>query len=255
MATVTFEQSSFDTSNVTSYASSVNGAPGANFAPAVGDIIVVFVVATATVAAGGMTESTGEVTFTKITTAVKASSADTIYLFVSNGFVKTTGTRTVTFTCTGDAATNVCQVIYTISGMSKYGASAVRQSAVQSNGSALATPQPAFNNAALTGNPILGCVANASSPAGMTKPAGSSPTWTEDADIGSSTPTVGLETISVASGFTGTTVTWGSTSASIFGSIIAEFDASDITAGEKQTCADQFGQTDPRANPVEIVDY
>lgn len=74
-ATVTHRVSTASTSNATSYTSG-------SFTPASGDLLVAFVVATGTVAAGSMTDSQG-LGWDEIDTALKASSTDTIYLFVS----------------------------------------------------------------------------------------------------------------------------------------------------------------------------
>lgn len=227
MATVTFKVDTTSTLNVTSYASG-------SFTAAVGDLIVAFVGATATVAASPtLTDSLAEVTFTKITSSVK--SGDTIYLFVANGLATSTSSRTVTFDCTGDAATGAIITVYVITGMTRTGSGAVRQSAIQNSQTLGTTPAPAFSGAALTGNPVLGAVANATNPAALSVPAGSAPTWTEGSDSGYATPTTGQETIWAASGFTGTTITWGSTSVTAYSDIIAEFDASTPLAGEDDT--------------------
>lgn len=212
MAAVTHEISTASTSNASSYAS-------ASFTPAVGDLLVVGVVASGTVAAGSVTSSAGY-TFTKITSALKATSADTLYLFVANQLVTAASAQTVTFDCTGDNATGAVVNVAAIAGMARTGASAVRQSGVQSNGAAAATPTVALGAAALTGNVMFGLVGNATSPATMTAPSG----WTEQNDTGYSTPTTGSEYATRNSGFTGSSVAWGSTSASAFGAIAAEFD-------------------------------
>jgi hypothetical protein len=104
--------------------------------------------------------------------------------------------------------------------MLRSGPSAVRQTAVEQNQGA-ATPGPAFTTAALTENLTLGYVFNASNPAAVTEPTG----WTERRDNGYNSPTTGFETVSRNSGFTGTTVTWGSGSATAFCSIIVELDS------------------------------
>lgn len=224
MATVTFK---VDTPNVNDLTSYVSG----SFSAAVGDLLLVFVAASGTVAVGTMADSLGEVTFTKVTSAVRASSINTLYLFISNGFCTSTSSRTVTFDCTGDAATGAIVTAYAISGMSKAGLPAVRQTAIQSNQSASAAPAPAFSGSALTSNPVLGAVANSVNPATMTVPAGTTPTWTEGSDSGFATPVAGQETIWANGGFTGTTITWGSNTTN-FGDIIVELDASSFPAGE-----------------------
>lgn len=218
---VTFAISTASTTNANTYATG-------SFTPAAGDLLVVLVVATGTVGAGSCTESLGETTFTKITTALKATSADTLYLFISNQPLATAGARTVTYGTASTSASGAVVTVYRLSGQSRFGASAARQSAVQSNQAAAATPAPAFGVAVLTGNPTLGVVGNATNVATMTPPT----SWTEDSDNGYATPTTGQESVSRTSGFTGTTVTWGSTSASAFGDIVVEIDTSSFPAGD-----------------------
>ncbi|MDP2735983.1 MAG: hypothetical protein Q8P12_07310, partial [bacterium] len=74
----------------------------------------------------------------------------------------------------------------------------------------------------------LGAVGNDSNPAGLAAPVG----WTEQADVGQGNPPVGLETVTRDSGFTGTTITWGGTSASAFASIIVELDTAPVLEEE-----------------------
>lgn len=210
-ATVTHAVSTADNGNGTSY---VSGA----FTPVAGDLLVVFVTATGTVATGTMTDSQG-LGFTKVTSALKNTSADTIYFFVSNN-TAAASSMTVTFNCTGDAATGATTQVARIAGMSRKGLSAILQTAKQENQAASGTPAPAFAAAAHTGNPTLGVVGNSTNPATMTPPT----SWTEQNDTGHTLPTDGSEYVSRDSGFTGTTITWGSTSASAFGDIIVELD-------------------------------
>lgn len=213
-ATVTHRIATASTSNVTSYASGA-------FTPAAGDLLVAFVVASGTVATGTMTDSQS-LGFTKITSALKATSVDTVYAFVSNNLAANSS-MTVTFDCTGDAATGAVIFVASVSGMLRVGLNAITQSAIQENQAASGTPAPAFTNAVNTNNPTLGCVGNSSNPAGITPPS----SWTEDAagDTGYNTPPTGGEYAFRNSGFTGTTITWGSTSATAFGAIILELDS------------------------------
>ncbi len=220
--TVTLGVTDVDTSNVTSYLTG-------SFATAANDLLVVFVVATATVAAGGCSDNGGG-TYTKITSSTKNASADTLYLFVANQLDPGSATRTVTFTSTGDAATGAVIIVLRVAGMSKTGTAAVRQTAVQNNQASGTTPAPAFAASVLTGNPTVGFVGNATNPATMTPPAG----WTEQGDVGYATPTTGGEGVSRDSGFSGTTITWGGTSGSAFGDIVAELDAT-ILVNKSQT--------------------
>jgi len=189
-----------------------------SFTPAADDLLVSFVVVTGNTNTGSLSDSLSG-TWEHVGSYAKAASADRLHAFV-RVTPATASAMTATWTRSGATSGGIVTVLR-VSGMSRYGLDAVRQFQGQSNQSA-ATPAPAFDVAALTGNPCLGFVANATNPAGMTEPG----SWTERSDTGYNTPTTGSEVASRDSGFTGTTVTWGSSSASAFGSMIIELDAS-----------------------------
>jgi len=213
VATVVHEIATADTGNTPN-------ASGA-FTPALNDLLIVFIVASATVtdpASSALTNSAG-LTFTQFLRAQCAASVDSIYGFVANQLA-TAVSQTVTFN-PADAANGTNIFVASVTGMSRTGLSAIRQSALQSN-QAAGTPAPVFPAVALTANPTLGVIGNATNPATMTTPSG----WAEAADIGYATPTTGGEYVTRDSGFTGTTITWGSASASAFGAIIVELDTS-----------------------------
>lgn len=215
-ATVTHAVATASTTDATSY---VSGA----FTPAAGDLLVAFVVANATVAAGTMTDSQA-LGFTKNTSAIYDDGGGvtaTIYLFVSNA-TAAASSMTVTFDCTGDAATGTVIEVARVSSLTRTGSSAVLRSAVTSSGSNGNVPAATFAAAALTGNPTLGVVGNLTNPATLTPPT----SWTEQSDTGFATPTTGTEYVSRDSGFTGTVITWGSSSASNYGVVIVEMDTS-----------------------------
>mgnify|MGYP001167294179 CR=1 FL=1 len=213
MAAVTHRVSTASTSNVTSYASGA-------FTPAVGDLLLVWVSAAATVAAGTLTGTGAGLTFTKVTSRVHAGSLSTAYLFIANALVTAASSQTVTFDCTGDAATGCVIQVASVSAMIRTGTNAVLQSSGQDNQAAATTPAPVFGASCLTANPTLGLVYNETNPATMTPPT----SWTERDDTGHATPAKGAEYVSRDSGFTGTTITWGGTSASAFCSIGVELD-------------------------------
>jgi hypothetical protein len=196
-----------------------------SFTPAANDLLVVFAFASGTVDANPtLVDSLGAITFTKITSAISAvgSTGGTVYLFIADQLAAASA-RTLAFNTPNDVNTGCIVFVCAVAGMTRLGAAAVRQSAIQNTGTAATTPAPAFSASALTGNPCLGCVVNLSNAAGMTPPA----SWTEGvADVGFNTPVSGGEYIFRNSGFTGTTVTWGSTSATTFGAIIVELDTS-----------------------------
>ena len=213
MAAVTLGVTSVDTNNTNSYATGA-------FTPAANDLLVAFVAAPATVATGTMTDSQS-LGFTKVTSALGNSSADTGYLFVANALAAASS-MTVTFDCTGDNATGAAINVFLVSGMTRVGTSAVLQTAKAENQGAGGTPAATFGASCLTGNPTIGMVANAANPAALTFPTN----WIERDDTGFANPTRGMETVSRDSGFTGTTITWGGTSATAFLVLIAELDTS-----------------------------
>ena len=198
-----------DTNATTSLASSA-------FTPAASDLLVVLVTATGTVATGSVSNSAG-LTFTLVTSEVRTG--DTCYVFVADSLAAATS-QTCTFDCSSDAATGIIISVARISGMSLAGSSSIRQFA-KANNAGTTTPEATFASSALTGNPTIAFVANATNPAGMTPPT----SWTERVDTGFATPNQGLEYASRDSGFTGTVVTWGSVS-SAHREIIVEFEAS-----------------------------
>jgi hypothetical protein len=212
MATVTFAGDTFTTTA---------GSKTLTATPAVGDLIVVFVAATGVVTSTsyGVSDNNtdGHGTYLRITTALKATSADGLAAFVRADPIQ----RAVStiWTTSGDtASTGGGLAVWRINGLTLTALQAVRQSAVQSNQAAAGTPAPVLGAAALTGNPLVGAIFNATNPATMTPPT----SWTEDADVGYATPTTGLEAVHIASGFTGSTVTWGGTSGSAFCSMVVE---------------------------------
>lgn len=203
------------TTNASSYTSP-------SFSVFTDELIVIFVAGTATLANGTVTDSLGG-TYTDCGTANKNSSADEAHVFVRDALISSNTTMTVTWDCSADSATGCIMFMVRVSGMSRTGSSAIRQFANQNNQAGGGTPAPSFAVAALTGNPTLGFIFNATNPAGMTPPT----SWSElRADAGYGSPTTGGEYVVRNSGFTGTTITWGSTSASAFCAMIIELDTS-----------------------------
>lgn len=214
MAAVTHRNSTTSTSNATSYTSG-------SFTPANGELLVCGVVATATAAAAPTLSDSLGGTWTLAATAPWNGTTNTIYFFVRTALIGTGAAMTVTFDCTGDAATGAAIEVAGVSGMTKTGATALLQSAANKNGAAT-TPATTFAAAAQTGNPTLVFLGSATNPPGVTVPTG----WTQQDNTGYATPTTGSQYVSRDSGYTGTTITWGSTSASLWGALAVELDAS-----------------------------
>lgn len=194
------------------------------FTPVANDLLVVFCTTTDAAPATAALTNSESTAFTQIATALFVSSFHRCYLFVADA-LSAAVSQTVTFTPTpAGSGSNI--LVCAVSGMTKVGAAAVKQSKVLSNQAGGGTPEVIFDASALTGNPTLAFLANTSNPATVTAPT----SWSELADIGYATPSGGAEYATRDSGFTGTTITWGSTSATAFGAIIVELDASGAAA-------------------------
>lgn len=189
--------------------------------PAVGDLIVIVTAHSGNTSATAPTDNNSSGTYTLIGTAVKATSVDTMKFWVRDALIG--AASSTVFTHAPGASTGGGLVVLKVTGMTRVGSAAFRQFAKQDN-QAAATPAPVFASAALTTNPVIGAVFNANTPAGLT-PRGT-PAYTERFDNGYGTPTTGLEVMSINTGETGTTITWGGASASAFGSAVVELDAS-----------------------------
>lgn len=187
--------------------------------PAVGDLIVIICANTGITAAPTVTDnnSDGLGAYTQIVTANKGTNVDSMFLFIRNARV---GSATsTTFSVTGASSTGGGATVWAVTGVGPVGASAARQSASQAN-QAAATPAPVFSSAVLTENILLGGVFNATNPATMTPPTN----YIEELDTGFNSPATGIELVKRDSGETGTTITWGSASASAFCDLITELD-------------------------------
>lgn len=204
-----------------------NGSKTVTATPAVGDLIVIVVAHTGSTASVAPTDDNNSGTYTLINTAVKATSADTMQMWVRNKRIE--AASSTVFTHAPGTTSGGGLGVFKITGMARDGSStAARQSAIQSNQTSTSTaPAPVLGSAALTTNPLIGAVFNATSAATMTPRA--SPAWTERFDVGYSSPTTGLEVMTIDSGETATTITWGGNSASAWCSMVVELDISSPT--------------------------
>ncbi len=196
-----------------------------SFTPAANDLVVVCVYATGnTETTDPLTSSVGGFTYTQVAYRPRSSS-DGMFIYISDALASNTA-QTVTWDDSGDPASGTFITVYCVSGMTKTGLTALRQSAGDDNTAVSGNPGADFSVAALTGNPTLIFAGNATSPAGLTPPA----SWTENAsaDVGYANPTAGATSASRDSGFTGTTIDWGA-SASYWVAINIELDASGTT--------------------------
>jgi hypothetical protein len=227
MATVVAGVSAANTGNNTTL---TTGA----FTPAAADLLVAFAYVTGQASGGTFTDSQS-LTWTQVTTAANTTNTATLVLAISNALAANSS-MTVTFTPAGaPTATGICISVLRVSGMKRTGVTAIRQAGPpvslptqqigKEESQGARTPAPSLPFAALTTNPVVGAVGNASNTAGLS-PTTSGGTFSEAHDVGYNNPSTGLETQFISSGFTGTTVTWGSGSATTFSDIVAELDSS-----------------------------
>lgn len=207
-----------------------NGTKTVTITPAVGDLVIIITCHTGNTAATAPTDnnSDGLGTYTQITAAaaVKATSADQLRVFVRNAFIGS-ATSTIFTHAPGTTSGGGLRVVC-VQGMpsGRVGSTAVRQAGKQDN-QAAATPAPAFSGSADTSNFIISTVFNATNPSGMTVPG----SYTNmGGDAGYSSPDAGRRDAYRASGETGTTITWGSASASAFCSMCLELDTSAVSS-------------------------
>lgn len=198
-----------------------NGSKTVTATPAVNDLIVIVTAHSGNTATTAPTDNQGG-TYTLIDSALTRASADRICVFVRDSLVSS-AVSTVYTHAPGTTSGGGLAVLK-VTGMTRTGSSAARQSATDPNQAATETPEPIFASAVLTANPVIGGVLNATSPATLTPRT----SFTERVDVGYSTPTTGLEVMSRDSGETGTNMLWGSTSASAFGAIAVELDTSAV---------------------------
>lgn len=214
-ATVTHSVATTDTTNTPN--------TSASFTPAANDILVVGVCMSGTVdAAPTLTSSVGGQSFALIEeTPFGASDAHRLYVFVAN-VLSTNVAQTVTADAP-DTGTGTAIMVEAITGVTRTGTDAIRQHGEDPSNSSGQTPTVVFGGSALTGNPTIGFVCNTTvTAATVTEPSG----WTEQADTGFATPDIGAEVVTRNSGFTSTTITWGSTFGSNGAAAAVEVDTS-----------------------------
>lgn len=191
--------------------------------PAVNDLIVIACANSALTAAGALTDNNadGLGTYTQVTSALKNSSTETMYVFVRDA--KIGSATSTTFTFTGASSTGGGLAVVVAKSMSKVSAAAVKQSQVVEN-EGTATPSATFSASPLTTNPIIGVLWQ-----GVTTAPTAPSTFTELVFAFYSAPATGDEVVSKDSGYTLTTVTWGASVTGQHCNTIIELDASAST--------------------------
>lgn len=231
--------------SISAHASGANGnATGASVSvtltPAVGDLLLVLAVETGTSLplASAPTDSRSG-TYSSFATGTFTGGR--VYGFVRDSLIFDTASTIVTFNPSSINATGVELIVVALAGAGKAGSSIVRQSA-SNNGAGGTPPSVTLPGAALTTNALIALVGNVTNPAGVTVPS----LWTSQQNVGQAVP-LGADVASINSGSTLTTVTWASNSASAWGSLVVELDASQRGASDGVTATRALIAANPRA--------
>lgn len=191
--------------------------------PAVGDLIVIIACHTGVASSDAPTDNQGG-TYNLIAFCTWGTNGSGRMTFwIRNALIVSAVSTVFTHDPTPTGGSNGGGLsVLKVTGMSRTGNIAPRNSTGGVTFAAAAAPAVSLSSAALTTNPVIGAVLNATSPAGLTPRTG----YSELADVGYSTPIAGMEIMSRDSGETSATITWGGTSASAGGALAVELDAS-----------------------------
>lgn len=191
------------------------------FTPSVGDVLVAVCANSGRTTAQPptVTDNNSSGTYDRIAvSSTKNTSADSMWVFVRTQPIPAASSTIVTMTQASDSGGGLCVV--RLGGMSRFGLQAVRQAKAQNN-QAAGTPSITLDNAPLGNGGLVGAVFTTSNSTNNTsQPAG----WSEQTDLGYTTPTSGLEVATNGLGDTNNPVAWLAATPSAFGSIVVEFD-------------------------------
>jgi hypothetical protein len=205
MATYVHRVATTSTTDGTTYTS-------ASFTPTIEDHLIVFVYASDTTATGTCTSSQG----TTFSLVRRDGATHSLYVFIANE-LELGLSQTITFDCTGDAATGAIIAAGSIQGGFYTGLQSIRQSQSATFASG-ATPSVTLDAGPNDGNIGFFAVGNATNPATMSAPF----RWSEQADVGYGTPTTGFEYARIY-GFSSKTVSSNSTSGSAGRATLVEY--------------------------------
>lgn len=211
MATITLGTNVADSSNTNSYSIGT-------ISPTAGELLVCIIGTTDTEDAAASIGNNGSMTFTKVS-AVAKNNGDYFYVFISN---QGAPGGSVQFSADFGSNRSSCQMtILRISGMTNFGSAAVRGQG-STVGGINTLPNATLPATSLTTNPVIFITASQSNPANLSAPSG----FTEYVDQGNNAPNAGQFVSGINSGMTATNVSTGTLSATTWGALVIELDAS-----------------------------
>lgn len=192
--------------------------------PAVNDLIVV--VASSSGLSGGTTSVTDDNssgTYTQVDSdRTGFSTTGTLTVWVRDTLIGS-ATSTV-FTAAQSGSSGGGLTVLRVSGMGVAGSVAVRSNGGQSAGTGGTAPAPVLSNTPLSQNPVIGALGTGNNSTANATPR-SSPQYAEHSDLGYNTPATGIEVMSIDSGETSATITWGSNVTNAWASVAIELRA------------------------------
>lgn len=195
-----------------------SGTKTATITPVVGDLFVVLVANSGSTGTPTLTDDNTGGTYTQILSAVKLTSLDTMSAWVrDNPLLNTTSTIV---TMTPGTTTGGGLVVIAVSGMSRTGVNAIRQSGQQDNQSS-STPGPSFPTAVLTSSMCVGAYF-ASDTGLLSGPV----SWGLKANPTYITPAAILQLNTINFGENHQIINWTSASVTTYCDLIVELDAS-----------------------------
>jgi hypothetical protein len=188
--------------------------------PTLNDLIVIVAGATsATTPTISVADNGTGGTYTEIVSASGGGTGGLIKIFIRNNLVSSAVSTIYTATIASDSGGGLD--VFNVSGMTRTGASAARQSVGESTQTE-SPPTITFSQAPLTANACIAGILGEDSPPALTAPT----SWTEASDVGYATPTTGLWTGFRSSGETGTTISWTGGALTDHCEVIVELDIS-----------------------------
>lgn len=183
--------------------------------PTAGELIILVTAHTGNTSLTAPTDNNSSGTYTLVNSAARNSSAHTLAIWVRDALIASTTSTIFTHAC--GTSTGGGMTVIRISGISNAGAAAIRQSAKQDN-QGTGTPAPVFSLTPVSTNMVIGAIFVNAAPTQQTERTG----YTERYDNGYASPAATVGVMTLDSGETSATITWGGPTSAAFCSIAVE---------------------------------
>lgn len=198
------------------------GAKSATIAAIHRDLLVAFVGHTGITTTHAVTDNAGG-TWVQVLAVLGPTSADSISVWIRTTLVSSA--VSIIVTTTPSTSTGGGLSVIAVQGMTRPGLAAVRGFGSQAT-QAAGTPAPVLSLTPLSTSVILGFIMDVTNGSANCVPR-SSPAYSERFDQGYNSPASGIEVMTLDSGETSATITWGGATPSAFSSAVIELNATD----------------------------